>query len=346
MDIGIRLHGGMRPTDCIELAKAAEAAGFASLWFAENPFARGILPVATACAIATERLQIGSGVFNPFSRHPTLMAMEIGAIDELSRGRAALGVGSGIASAMAQIGFNADRPIAALQDTLNIVRGLLRGERVSYAGKAFSARDVKLDFTPRPDIPILLAGRGEMTMKLCGEAADGLILSNMCSVGFAGGAVGAVTASRHRAGIGGAPRVVQYMPCAVRHDRAAAIAAGARAVGAMLPGFWALSQRVVSAKEALLQGTGIGEPEFAAAAQRIKSGEDAARVLDERFVAAFALAGLPDECLAGAVNYAKAGVTELALTFEGPTRLADIALMGEVAACLKSRAAVGAVGGG
>lgn len=346
MDIGIRLHGAMRPADCIELAKAAEAAGFASLWFAENPFARGILPVATACALATERLQIGAGVFNPFSRHPTVMAMEIGALDELARGRAALGIGSGIASALAQIGFDADRPVVALRDTLNIVRALLRGEEVSYAGTAFSARKVKLDFTPRAGIPILLAGRGEMTLKLCGEAADGLIVSNMCSVGFAGRAAAAVAASRHRAGIAGAPRVVQYMPCAVQPNHAAAMAAGARAVGVMLPGFWTLGQKVASAKQALLQGTGITESEFTAAVHRIKSGEDAARVLDERFVAAFALAGTPDECLAGAVTYAKAGVTELALTFAGPTRLADIALIGEVVACLKSAAAVGAVGRG
>lgn len=330
LDLGIRLHGAINATECIEQAQAAEAAGFAGIWFAENPFARGILPAATACAMATERLQIGVGVFNPFMRHPALMAMEIGAIDEIARGRATLGIGSGIASAVAKIGFDAGRPLVALRDTLRIVRGLLRGEKVDHAGKTFTARNVKLDYAPRAGIPIFLAGRGELTLKLCGEAADGLIVSNMCSVGFARRATAVVAASRRSAGVAGAPRVVQYMPCAVHRKSSVATAAAARAVGAMLPGFWSLGAKVASAKQALLDGTDISEQEFASAVERIRTGEDAARVLDARFTAAFALAGTPDECLAGALKYAKAGVTELALTFEGPARLSDIALLGEI----------------
>ena len=79
---GIRLHGGVTPQRCVELARCGEAHGFTSVWFAENPFNRGILPAAAACSVMTERLRIGIGVFNPFNRHPTLMAMEIGALDE------------------------------------------------------------------------------------------------------------------------------------------------------------------------------------------------------------------------------------------------------------------------
>ena len=81
---------------CIAQAKAAEAAGIDAIWFAENPFARGIMAAATACALATKTQSIGAGVFNPYSRHPTLIAMEIGALDELSGGRVRLGIGSGV----------------------------------------------------------------------------------------------------------------------------------------------------------------------------------------------------------------------------------------------------------
>jgi 5,10-methylenetetrahydromethanopterin reductase len=330
LDLSIRLHGAMRPAECVALAKAADAAGFTSAWFAENPFARGILPAASACAVATERLRIGAGVFNPFSRHPTLMAMEIGAIDELSGGRAALAVGSGIASAVAKMGCSAEKPLHALRDTLHIVRRLLRGEQVDYTGRAFSARNVKLDYTPRADIPILLAGRGDMTISLCGEAADGLIISNMCSADFAGRAAQRVAAGRRAAGRAGTARIVQYMPCAVHENRQSAMIAAKRAVGAMLPGYWSLAQKVASAKAGLLAGTNITEQEFAAAAGRIRAGEDAAQVLDERYAAAFALAGTPDECLAAAMKHA--GVGEFALTFEGATRLEDIALLGEALA--------------
>ena len=97
--ISIRVDGSMHPRECVDLAIAADAAGLAGVWFAENAFARGILPAAAACAAATRRVRINAGVFNPYSRHPAMMAMEIGALDELSNGRASLSIGAGIMSA-------------------------------------------------------------------------------------------------------------------------------------------------------------------------------------------------------------------------------------------------------
>ncbi len=327
-NISLRLHGAMPAARCVELAKAAEEAGFAGVWFAENAFARGILPAAAACAVATRRIQIGAGVFNPFSRHPTMMAMEIGALDELSDGRICLGIGSGIAAATRKLAFNPDKPLPGLRDTMIILRGLLRGEEVDHAGWAFSARQVRLDFTPRGGIPIYLAGRGDMAVKLSGELADGLIISNMCSLPFAGRIAALMRASRGAAGRAGPGGVVQYMPCVLNADREAALATAKRAVGEMLPGFWALSQNVASAKQALLDGSGIAEEEFRGAAAQLREGAHAAQVLDERYPAAFSLFGTADECLARAVQYAAAGVTELALTFAAPRALDDIAAFG------------------
>jgi 5,10-methylenetetrahydromethanopterin reductase len=325
--IGIRLHGAMTAKQCVEFAKAAEAAGFASIWFAENAFARGILPAAAACAVATKRLQISAGVFNPFSRHPVMMAMEVGALDELSNGRITLAIGSGIASATAKTGINPEKPFVATRDTLAIVRGLLRGEEVEHAGAAFSAHKVRLEYTPRSDIPIFLAGRGSLTVKLAGEAADGLIISNMCSIAFAAQLASLTQASRSACGREGPGGVVQYMPCAVHTDRAIALDLAKRSVGEMVPGFWALGQKQSLAKDALLGGTGVSEAEFAAAAAAIRAGGDPVQVLDERYAAAFALAGTPEECLAAAEKYGQAGVTELALTFSGPTALQDMHLL-------------------
>jgi 5,10-methylenetetrahydromethanopterin reductase len=330
--LSVRLHGGMTPAACVELAKAAETAGFAGVWFAENAFTRGILPAAAACAVATQRLNINIGVFNPFSRHPTMMAMEVGALDELSGDRATLSIGAGIASATEKIGLSAAKPLPALRDTLTIVRGLLRGEEVDYSGAAFSARKVKLGYTPRADISIFLAGRGDLTVKLAGELADGLVVSNMCSVEFAERVADLMQARRGAAGRIGTGSVVQYMPCCVRRDAKAALDAGKRAVAEMLPGFWALGQRIGSAKDALLAGTGLTETELAAAAARLRAGEDAARVLDQRYVTAFSLAGTPDDCLAAARRYGEAGVTELALTFSGATALDDINTLSEAIA--------------
>ncbi len=113
--LSVRLHGGMTPQDCVEQARAAEAAGIDSIWFAENPFARGILPAAAACALATTTQSIGAGVFNPFSRHPTLIAMEIGALDELAGGRVRLGLGSGLRPPVERMGLDTKRSLTTLR---------------------------------------------------------------------------------------------------------------------------------------------------------------------------------------------------------------------------------------
>src|SRR5437588_11101662 len=132
--LSVRLSGAVNSRHCVDLANIAEANGFHSLWFAENAFNRGVLPAASACAAATRRIGIGIGVFNPYNRHPTLMAMEIGALDELAQGRVRLGIGSGIAAATRRMGLHPDRPVAAMRDAITIVRGLLAGEEGNYPG--------------------------------------------------------------------------------------------------------------------------------------------------------------------------------------------------------------------
>jgi 5,10-methylenetetrahydromethanopterin reductase len=326
--LAVRLHGAMTPQHCVVQARAAEAAGFGAVWFAENPFGRGILPAAAACAVATTTLQIGAGVFNPFNRHPSLIAMEIGALDELAAGRVRLGIGSGIGSAVERMGMSYARPLTAVAEAIAIVRVLLRGETVASPGKVFSVDRVKLDYAARRDIAIFMAGRGDASLKLAGEIADGLLLSNMCAPGFVARAVAALRDAARDAGRANMPGAVQYLPCCVGPDRDEAFRRARRAVGDMLPVYWTLGARLAAAKSALMEGSGITEAEFAAATERLRSGEDAIAALDDRFVAAFAIAGTAADCRAQLTACARAGVTEVALTFAGPDAAADIAYLG------------------
>jgi 5,10-methylenetetrahydromethanopterin reductase len=326
--LAVRLHGGLPARQCVADAVAAEAAGFAAVWFAENPFNRGILPAASACAVATTTVEIGAGVFNPFNRHPSLIAMEIGALDELAGGRARLGIGSGIGSAVERMGFSYARPLTAVAEAIAIVRALLRGEEVTRAGKVFTVERLKLDYAPRPDIAIFMAGRGDNSLRLAGEVADGVLLSNMCTLGFATHAAGLAREAARAAGRAGLPGVVQYMPCCPRPDRDDAMRAAKAAIGEMLPVYWALGGRLAAAKDAMLRGSAIDEAEFATAAQRLRAGEDAGQVLDDRFVSAFCIAGTAAECRAQLAACAAAGITEVALTFSGSTAAADMDYLG------------------
>jgi 5,10-methylenetetrahydromethanopterin reductase len=317
----------------VALAECAEASGFASIWLAENPFGRGVLPAAAACAAATRRIGIGIGVLNPYNRHPTLMAMEIGALDEIAQGRVRLGIGSGIASATARMGLAPDRPLAAVRDAFAIVRAMLAGEEVNHAGRVFSALKVALDYKPlRPDLPLLMAARGEQALALCGRIADGLMISNMCPALFTGHAVELVHDAARAAGREPPADVVQYVPCAVRPDRGEASRLVSDALGELLPIFWSLGERVPAAKAAMLRAQGLSESDFAMAEARLRAGEKGADVLDERFVSSFAIAGTAADCLAQARAYFDAGASELALSFAGPQPEADMRYLGEALA--------------
>ena len=326
--LSVRLHGGMTPQACVTQAQAAEAAGIDAIWFAENPFARGIVPAAAACALATKTQSIGAGVFNPYGRHPTLIAMEVGALDELSGGRVRLGIGSGLGQAVERMGFDTKRALTTLREAIHIVRALLRGEELSFSGTAFNVQCVKLDYRARTDIPIFMAARGENAVKACGEIADGLIVSNMCSAGFVALSVQSMHAAARAAGRAAMPGVVQYMPCVPRPDRDEARRVAKKAVADMLPAYWALAQRLPGAKAALLTGTGLEDDDIASAVAGLKAGDTPDTALDDRYAAAFTISGNAEDCRSQAASYAAAGVTELALTFFGPTAAEDMAYIG------------------
>lgn len=326
--IGVRLHQGLAPAAAVGLAKAAETAGFASVWFAENPFDRGILPAVSACAALTERIGIGIGVVTPYAHHPVQIAMEIGAIDELAEGRIRLGIGSGIGARVEKMGYRY-RPLASLEDAVRIVRGLLRGEEVTHHGRVFSVDAVKLGFRPsRPEMPIYLASMGDKSLALCGRIGDGLIVSNMCPPGYTKRAVAIVGASTAAAGRP-MPRVVQYVPCVARPDREEARRAALCAIGGMLTQFWPAGESWPPLRNTIVRLTGIPKSEIVSALERLRRGEAAEAVLDERYLAAFAIAGTAEECLAQAAQFRRAGVDELVLTFAGAQVVADMSYFGE-----------------
>jgi len=320
--LALRCHGGLTPQQCVEQAVAAERAGFSTIWFAENPFGRGAWPAAAACAVATRRVRLGPGILNPHQRHPTLMAMEIAAFDELSAGRAVLGIGAGMPSRVRKTHARVDRPIAAVRDAMTITRALLRGETVTYSGKAFSTDGVRLDFTPRrADLPILTAAMGPQALRLCGEIADGVIVSNLVPAAFTRRAVAIIGESAARMSRSAPREIVQYVPAAIREDGAEARRLAKRSVAAMLTAY---AQSASAATRAAMSES--ARPEDLEHAMRgLARGEAPEDAIGDPLLAEYAIAGTPDECLAQAKAYAQAGVTELAITPLGEHAADDIA---------------------
>lgn len=163
------------PRQAARLARVAEDAGFQDVWFPDHYFIREVYAALALAAGATRRIGLGTGVTSPHLRHPVLLASAVATIDEISEGRAILGLGVGGHEFPTQLDVSLARPLAVCREATDIVRRLLAGETVTAEGKVFSVRGARLHFRPARAIPIYLAARGPQMLALAGEVADGVI---------------------------------------------------------------------------------------------------------------------------------------------------------------------------
>ena len=163
-------------TEMIELAEAAERGGFDRCWVYDEGLAtRDVHVTLAAIASATERLELGPGITNPYTRHPAQTAAAIASLDELSGGRAFLGIGAGGSLTLNPLDINRTKPLTAVRETIEICRALFAGQAVDHNGDHVSLRAATLGYG-RPDIEIWLAGRGPKMLALGGAEADGVML--------------------------------------------------------------------------------------------------------------------------------------------------------------------------
>jgi 5,10-methylenetetrahydromethanopterin reductase len=172
---GVALQGIDPPSAFVDTVKEIEALGYNNLWLTDSSLhTRDCYSYLTLAATVSTRLALGSAVTNPVSRHPGITAAAMATVDEVSGGRAILGIGAG------------DRPLQALglrtssvdtlEATVDSIRRLWRGDELTEEAASFRFRDAHLRFQPRPDIPIFLSASGPRTLELAGRVADGVIL--------------------------------------------------------------------------------------------------------------------------------------------------------------------------
>src|SRR5262249_54823059 len=127
--LGLALSNEVPVFDTVGLAVRAERLGLTEVWLPESSHRRGVFSVAASVAAATTRIKIGIGVVIPFWRHPSLIAMEAGALDEVSRGRVLLGLGAALWTlrALGEADARTERPLTAMVEAIRLVRSMLRG---------------------------------------------------------------------------------------------------------------------------------------------------------------------------------------------------------------------------
>jgi 5,10-methylenetetrahydromethanopterin reductase len=174
---GVWFQGGLSVAAASELAGQAEDAGVDSVWVAEGPVARDAFVTLSAIAMRTQRVELGTGVVNPYTRHPAQLAASFATLDELSDGRAVCGVGIGARDFLIPLGADVTKPLRTAREMLEIIRRLLARELVQVKGGKFTVEQVRLGFRPtRQGVPIVLAATGPKMCALAGEAADGIYL--------------------------------------------------------------------------------------------------------------------------------------------------------------------------
>ena len=179
MKLGLNLpyEGSLSFPEAVELAQRAEALGFASVWMPEA-YGTDAVSILGALAARTQRIQLGTGIVNVFSRTPALLAQTAATLDLISGGRFILGLGtSGHQVVTGWHGVAFDRPLLRMRETVAIVRQVLRRDRLLFDGQVFRLdKGLKLLAHPvRATVPIYLATLTPGGLRLTGEIADGWI---------------------------------------------------------------------------------------------------------------------------------------------------------------------------
>jgi 5,10-methylenetetrahydromethanopterin reductase len=166
----------LKTKEIMKLAQIAEDAGVDRLGISDVIFYPDTFELQALCATVTKRIKIGSLVTNPFTRHPAVIAAAVSTLDEISDGRAFLGIGAG--AGIAKLGVLRSAPAPAIREAVHIIRELLAGNVVNYQGNAYqlSCKETRLEFPPQHDVPILIGTRSPKIAKLAGEIADIIVI--------------------------------------------------------------------------------------------------------------------------------------------------------------------------
>lgn len=170
-------EGGMSTEEVAEFARVADDLGYHSIWAAEA-WSFDAFMVLTSLVPHTTRIALGTSIVNVYSRTPALIAQSVATLDVLSDGRAFLGVGaSGPQVIEGWHGVPYCKPLQRTRETIEIVRKVLRRERLVHHGEVFDlGMGLKLINHPlRPSVPIAVAAIGPRNVELAAELADAWI---------------------------------------------------------------------------------------------------------------------------------------------------------------------------
>lgn len=295
--------------DGMRYCQYAEERGFEAVWQAESRLVRDAIVPMAAFAAVTERLKVGSGVINNWTRNIGLLAATFLTLDDLAPDRIICGIGAWWDPLAKNVGIDRRKPLLAMRETIEVLRRLWRMERVTFHGEFHHVEGIELDVVhgrrePR-HIPIMIGATGDQMMELTGEIADGAVLNYCVPPEYNDKALELLDKGARRAG-----RSVydldrpQLIVCSVHEDRAEAIK------GAKM-----LLTQYLAQQPHIAKASGV-KPEVVAQIQSLlgwpatkEQIERAMVYVPDDLVLRISATGTPDEVRAKVMEYIKRGAT-------------------------------------
>ena len=296
---------GLFPTEpiqrIVQLGKQAEELGFTHVWIGDSHLIwREAFVNMAAVALNTSRVVIGTGVTNPVTRHPSVLASAYATLDEMAPGRFAVGIGLGDSS-LETMGRKQAR-LADFEEAVAQMRAVIEGGEA-----ALESGNIRLNFSQGRKIPFYVAASGPKMLELSGRVADGVIIlvgvdSGALEKAVARVAAGAESAGRKLSDV----HLVLWVPCAVSEQPGAKDAVKAhvaRVIAHPLP--FPLDDREQKVLDDIRQAYNYYQHMDQRASQ--------ARVIPDWLVDKFAIAGSPDECRAKVEELERSAVQQVAI---------------------------------
>ena len=295
--------------DGMGFAAYAEERGFDAVWQAESRLVREATVPLAAYASVTERIRLGSGVSDCWSRNPARLAATFSTLDDLAPGRVLCGLGAWWDPLAAKVGIERRHPLTVMREVVTAVRALLANETVTFHGEWVHLTGVELDYVyqdRRPkDVPIYIGATGDRMLELAGEIADGVVLNYLVSPDYNTRALERLEAGSARAGrsLDDLDRP-QLVVCSVHEDEATALDM-ARLMVTQYLGQQPHIMRASGVPQSLLDA--VGEVlTWPATHEQV---EAASKLVPDEVVRMLTASGTPDQARARVAEYVAHGCT-------------------------------------
>jgi 5,10-methylenetetrahydromethanopterin reductase len=295
--------------EAMRYAQLAEERGFEAVWQAESRLVREATVPMAAYAAVTDRIAVGAGVVNNWTRNVGLLAATFSTLDDLAPGRIRLGIGAWWEPLASKVGVHRHHTLEAMRETVEAVRRLLAMERVTLHGDFVYLDDVEIDIvhgdrSPK-HVPIYVGATAMKMMELAGEIGDGVLLNYLVGPAYNRGALEALAAGAARAGrtIDDLDRP-QLVVCSLDRDRSVALDR-ARELVVQYLGQQPHIMKASGVDESLLEEIGAVLT-WPATREEI---ERAMPLVPDEVVQLITASGTAEECRAKVAEYVAAGCT-------------------------------------